>query len=144
MFQSFGPLGLEMLKMSPPGPYCSHVGPWAKKCSNSAPQGHISAMWPLGLEMLSRHGRRLEAPPNLSIWGAEGALWQREALPAAEGGAKRRPDRPTDREALRADLVTNTLQAATPTRIARPGNVVIGSTALARSADQINSQSSEI
>ena len=39
-------------------------------------------------------------------WGAEGAPWQREALPAAEGGAKRRPDRPTAREALRADVTT--------------------------------------
>ncbi len=92
-------------------------------------------MWSLGLEMLSRHGRQLEAPPNLPIWGAEGALWQREALPAAEGGAKRRPDRPTDREALRADVMTNTLQAATRIQVARPGNVVAGSTALARSAD---------
>ena len=28
--------------------------------------------------------------------GAEGAPWQREALPIAEGGAKRRPVRPPD------------------------------------------------
>ena len=31
-----------------------------------------------------------------ALWGAEGAPWQREALPAAEGGAKRRPARPPE------------------------------------------------
>jgi len=34
-------------------------------------------------------------------WGAEGARWQREALPAAAGGAKRRSDRPTGRPPAR-------------------------------------------
>ena len=45
-------------------------------------------------------------------WGAEGAPWQREALPAAEGGAKRRPDRPTAREALRADVSTKNVSGS--------------------------------
>ncbi len=30
-------------------------------------------------------------------WGAEGVPKQREALPAAEGGAKRRPARPPEK-----------------------------------------------
>ena len=36
-------------------------------------------------------------PRKASHWGAEGAPWQREALSAAEGGAKRRPARPPEK-----------------------------------------------
>ena len=43
--------------------------------------------------------------------GAEGASWQREALPAAEGGAKRRPDRPSARAALRADVTAKNVSS---------------------------------
>ena len=41
-------------------------------------------------------GRPLD--PRMTFhWGAEGAPWQREALPDAEGGANRRPAQPPEK-----------------------------------------------
>ena len=77
--QLFGCLGLEMLKLSPPGLYfislgpwarCSnktragphfrYLGPWAEKCSNSTTQGNISNhLAPLGQEILKLSSKSL-------------------------------------------------------------------------------------
>ena len=65
-------------------------------------------------------------------WGAEGAPWQREALPAAEGGVKRRPDRPTAREALRADVTTKNCSSSNTIAKSTARDVDGGSMAPAR------------
>ena len=51
------------------------------------------ALAKLGSTLLGLRSALVGLPPE----GAEGAPWQREALPAAEGGAKRRPARPTEK-----------------------------------------------